>query len=124
LWLERRNGSRKCEKCGGDINAKAGDQNPDLERFRAGCAEAWGWPATYFCCGGGYRVIAVSDFRIPAVHLESKFALFALRCFALGMRKSNQHRHNEKLRREARLQKLAKKAKKRALQGGAPAAGA
>jgi hypothetical protein len=35
-----------------------------------------------------------------------------------------QHTANEKLRKEKRLQKLKKQAKKRAVQGGAPAAGA
>jgi hypothetical protein len=38
------------------------------------------------------------------------------------MRKGNQHRVNEKIRKDARLQKIVKKAKKRAVQGGAPAA--
>jgi hypothetical protein len=38
------------------------------------------------------------------------------------MRKSNQHRHNEKLRREARQRKIAKEARERAVKGGALAA--
>jgi hypothetical protein len=46
-------------------------------------------------------------------------------CTLKGMPKAKHaraHAHNEKLRREARLQKIVKKAKKRAAQGGAPAA--
>jgi hypothetical protein len=35
-----------CKKCGDDINAKAENQNPNLEKFRGVCAAAWTWPAT------------------------------------------------------------------------------
>ena len=76
---------------------------------------------------GGYRVLAISDFRVPALqpHTNERRSARPF-CFAVlyssSMRKSNQHRINEKIRKDARLQKLVKKAKKRAVQGRAPAA--
>jgi hypothetical protein len=64
-----------------------------------------------------------SDFRAPALHPHTRSA--RLLCFAVlyspGMPKAK-HAHNEKLRKQARLQKIAKKVKKRAVQGSAPAA--
>ena len=68
-----------------------------------------------------------SDFRAPALHPHTRSA--RLLCFAVlyspGMPKAKHaraHAHNEKLRKQARLQKIAKKVKKRAVQGSAPAA--
>jgi hypothetical protein len=114
-------------ECGANISAKAANQNPNLENFHAGCAAAWSWPARCFYYAGDYKVLAISEFRVPALqpHTDKRRSARPF-CFALlyssSMRKSNQHRINEKIRKDARLQKLVKKAKKRAVQGGTPAA--
>jgi hypothetical protein len=130
LCLEYRNGSRKVR--GNAATATPTQKRETRIQIWRGSARAAHERRPGLCVVSlPSRVTKFWQFRnFPSPHSshtltsEGVLALFALRCFTLqDMRKGNQHRVNEKIRKDARLQKLVKKAKKRAVQGGTPAAG-